>query len=120
MTSVTRFHAVVVVILLAASGPGHAGPCAHSIDRVQARVDAVIDERAGSGPWRPESVDALRSHQPTPLSIARADEASGNGAGLQSALDALERARQADRSADVARCNAELNTARRSLGATRH
>jgi hypothetical protein len=110
---------VALVALLAAS-PSYAGPCARSISRVQARVDAVIDQRAEAGPWRPESLGALRGHQPTPQSLAKADEANDRGSGLQAALDALGRARDADRSADVARCNDELNEARRALGLLRH
>lgn len=119
MTKAISLPVVIVTLVLAAS-PVHAGPCAHSIDRVQAQVDAVIDARAGSGPWRPESLNALRNYQPTPRSIARADAASGNGSGLQIALNALERARDADLSADVTGCNAQLNKARRALGLRRH
>jgi hypothetical protein len=110
----------IIVTLPLAASPSYAGPCGRSIDRVQAQVDAAIDEQAGSGPWRPESIDALRGHQPTPRSIARAEEASGNGSGLQSALNALERAREADRAADITLCKNELNKARRALGPPRH
>jgi hypothetical protein len=119
MTKIIRFYAVIVTLLVATSS-SYAGSCGHSIDRVQAQVDAVIDERAGSGPWAPESINALRGHQPTPRSIARAEEALGGGPGLKSALNALGRARDADRSADVTLCNDELNEARRALRLQRH
>jgi hypothetical protein len=119
MTHTTRFY-VAVIILLMAAPPTYAGPCQGSIDRVQAQVDAVIEKRAGSGPWAPESVDARRNYQPTPRSLAKAEETLGTGAGLQNALNALGRARDADRSADITRCNNELNEARRALGLRPH
>ena len=118
MTNTTRLCAVIVTLLLAAS-PSYAGPCQRSIDRVQVQIDAVIEKRAASGPWAPESVDARRNYQPTPRSLAKAEEALGTGAGLQSALNALGRARDADRGSDVALCNSELNEARRALGLPR-
>jgi hypothetical protein len=89
-------------------------PCQDSIDRVQARLDAITAKRAVQGPWRPESIDALRGYQPTPRSIAAA-EGAGNGSRVQRALNALDRARAADGSGNVARCNAELNRAARAL-----
>ena len=114
MSMAARFGAAVAILLLAIA-PSIAGPCGDSIDHVQARVDAVIAKRAGQGPWRPESVDALRNHQPTPRSIAAA-EGDGNGSRVQRALNALGRARTADASGKVALCNAELNRAMRALG----
>jgi hypothetical protein len=104
-----------IIFLLLTIAPSHAGPCQDSIDRVQARLDAIIAKRAGQGPWRPESIDALRGHQPTPRSIAAA-EGAGNGSRVQRALDALDRARDADRSGNVALCNAELDRAGRAVG----
>jgi hypothetical protein len=115
MTNTIRFYATVVILLMTAA-PSHAGPCQRSIDRVQAQVDAVIEKRAASGPWAPESVDARRNYQPTPRSLAKAEVALGTGAGLESALNALGRARDADRAADVALCNSALNDARRAIG----
>jgi hypothetical protein len=114
MTHTTRLSAVIITLLTAAT-PSYAGPCQRSIDRVQAQIDGAIEKRAGSGPWATESVNALRNYQPTPRSLAKAETALGNGAGLQSALNALGRARDADRSADITRCNNELNEARRAL-----
>jgi hypothetical protein len=113
MPMAARFGAAIIIPLLTIA-PSHAGPCQNSIDRVQARLDAIIAKRAGQGPWRPESIDALRGHQPTPRSIAAA-EGDGNGSRVQRALNALDRARAADGSGNVALCNAELNRATRAL-----
>jgi hypothetical protein len=113
MPMAARFGAAIIIPLLTIA-PSHAGPCQDSIDRVQARLDAIIAKRAVQGPWRPESIDALRGYQPTPRSIAAA-EGAGNGSRVQRALNALDRARAADGSGNVARCNAELNRATRAL-----
>jgi hypothetical protein len=114
MFTAARFGAAVIIPVLTIA-PSYAGPCQDSIDRVQARVDAIIVKRAGQGPWRPESIDALRGYQPTPRSLAAA-EGAGNGSRVQRALNALDRARAADSAGNVALCNAELNRAGRALG----
>ncbi len=115
MTNTIRFCAAVVVLLMA-TAPSYAGPCQRSIDRVQAQIDAVIEKRAASGPWAAESVDARRNYQPTPRSLAKAEVSLGTGAGLENALSALGRARDADRAGNVALCNSELKQARRAVG----
>jgi hypothetical protein len=114
MFMAAQFGAAIIALLLTMA-QGQAGSCQGSIDRVQERVDAIVAQRAGQGPWRPESLDALRGYQPTPRSIAAA-EGDGNGSRVQRALDALDRARAADASGNLARCNAELNRATRALG----
>lgn len=95
------------------SPPAGAANCQDSISRTQAAVDAAINSRAGDGPWKPESLDALRSHQPTPQSIATAEGSSS--ATLQRALDALDRARTADGAGDARHCLAEVSKAQHLL-----
>jgi hypothetical protein len=107
-----KFYAAIVALLYAAP-PAYAASCAHSIARVQAQVDAAIEARAGSGAWKRESLSALRSYQPTPRSIAAAE--AGSGPNFEYALDSLDRARDADRSGDVAACDQELAKARAVL-----
>ncbi|MHC2625458.1 hypothetical protein ACVIW2_007490 [Bradyrhizobium huanghuaihaiense] len=101
--------AAVMIILVDAASPVHAASCEASIGHVQAKLDAAIEKTAGAHGWGPESLSALRSHQPTPRSLAEAEGASG--AQLRLALDALDRARAADRSRDIARCRRELSEA---------
>lgn len=93
--------------------PASAANCQDSISRAQAAVDAAINRQAGDGPWRPESLNALRSHQPTPQSIATAE--GGSSAALRRALDALDRARAADSTGDARRCLAEVSKAQHLL-----
>ncbi|WP_035720635.1 hypothetical protein [Bradyrhizobium sp. ARR65] len=104
---------IAFIVLLFSASPAFAGPCKAAIDRLQAQVDAAIDRNAGAGPWKPESVDALRGYQPTPGSIAAAEGPPGRG--LERALNRLARARAADRHGDPALCRLELDKARRAL-----
>ncbi|WP_431204987.1 hypothetical protein ACQ86E_08305 [Bradyrhizobium betae] len=69
-------------------------------------MDAAIDKNADANGWSPESLEALRGHQPTPRSLAQAEGA--RGVHLRHALDALDRARAADRSDDIASCRRDL------------
>jgi hypothetical protein len=96
--------------LLLTAPAAYAGSCKQSIARVQARVDAVIEKSAGSDQWRPESLSALRGHQPTPLSLAQTE--GGDGAYLRRALDALDRARTADKGGQIVACRRALSDAK--------
>jgi len=85
-----------------------------SYDRkLQAQLDAAIENHAGSEGWKPESLNALRGYQPTPRSLAAAE--AGNGQLFMYALDSFNRARAADRAADSATCHRELTKARAAL-----
>ena len=112
MTHAVKRYASIVALLLATS-PAYAGPCAQAIAGVQAEVDAAIENHAGSDGWKPESLKALRSHQPTPRSLAASEGSDGEL--FAYALDALDRARAADRAADSATCHQELANARTAL-----
>jgi hypothetical protein len=109
--SVSRY--AISLALLSAASPASADSCTRSIARVQAKVDAAIEARAGSGPWRPESVGAGLGYQPTPRSLAAAE--AGNGSRLEDATNSLQRARAADRAGDIATCNQQLANARAIL-----
>lgn len=77
--------------------PSHAGPCASEIDRMQVKLDARIEAIAGAGPAGKESIAAMLNRQPTPGSIAAAEERLGEGRRMEEAVAALARAREADR-----------------------
>jgi alkylhydroperoxidase family enzyme len=112
MNTTLKRYAAIAVLLLAAS-PAHAGPCTNTIANVQAQVDAAIENRAGSDRWKRESLKALRGYQPTPRSLAASE--GSDGAVFEYALDALDRARAADRAADSATCHREIANARAAL-----
>jgi hypothetical protein len=105
MTSNTKFR-IALLILLCASSPAHAGTCTDAIAKAQVRLDQAIERDAGSHGWKPESLSALRSHQPTPRSLAEAE--GGNGVDFTDALDSLDRARAADHIGDTGTCTREL------------
>jgi len=111
----TRSLRLASAILLFVASPVFAGPCKSSIDELQARVDAAIENQAAAGPWKPESLRALRNDQPTPQSIAASEGAAGKR--FSRVLMLLKRARAADRAGNPKRCNAELNRARSALDA---
>jgi hypothetical protein len=111
----TRSLHLASVIFLFVASPIFAGPCKSSIDELQARLDAAIDKQAAADPSRPESLRALRNHQPTPQSIAATEGAAGKK--FKAVQILLKRARSADRAGNRDRCNAELDKARSTLDA---
>jgi len=89
--------------------------CAQEIEAVQAKVNSALDAIAATGAAAPESRAALLHHQPTPATIARAEQELGENRGEQ-ALAALARAREADRTGDAALCHSALVQAQRAIG----
>lgn len=112
MAKVLTLYALVAPLLVLALS-AHAETCTHAIQRVQARLDAAIERRAGSGDWNPESLNALRGHQPTPHSIASTE--GNRGRQFEVALAALDRARAANHSGYFATCRREVASARMAL-----
>lgn len=108
--------ALILVIAVVVPLRAQAGPCTAEIDRLQAQVDAAIDASAGAGGTGKESTGALLHHEPTPGSIARAEESLGGGPAGERALAALGQAREADRLGDAAACEQALTIARNAIG----
>lgn len=106
-------YRIAICILLCAASPAHAASCKPSIARIQAQVDATIEKNAGSHGWEPESLGATRGYQPTPRSLAAVEDRYGPD--FTNALDSLDRARDADRTGDMAACKRELARARAVL-----
>jgi hypothetical protein len=106
-----RFHhpgALVAATLVLSTVPGHAGTCSLEIERMQARVDAMIAATAAAGPTAPQSGAATMHRQPTPGSIVAAEEKLGEGARAERALAAMARARGADKAGDNGACERAL------------
>lgn len=101
--------------LLLTAQPGLAGPCTPEIDRVQAQVDARIAAVAGAGPTGAESSAARLHRQPTPGSIAAAEQKLGEGKPEEAALEALARARTADAAGDKTGCDEALGVVKKAL-----
>jgi hypothetical protein len=111
----SRFSFALAAFVALAPASVFAGPCTAEIDRLQAQADAAIDATAGSGSMGRESTGALLHHQPTPGSVARAEEALGEGSAGERTLAALARAREADAAGDAASCERELSAARQAM-----
>ena len=96
--------------------PSHAGPCTTEIDRMQIEVDARIEAIAAAGQAAGESTAATLHHQPTPGSIAAAEEQAGDTPKMEEAVAALEKAREADGANDKSACDRALADVRRAIG----
>lgn len=99
--------------------PCVAGPCSQEIDRLQIEVDARIEAIAAAGPPARESEAATLHHQPTPGSIATAEERLGAGPEMVDAITALKRARESDSAGDKHACEQALAEARRAIAPTK-
>lgn len=95
-----------VVALCLLTVPGQAGPCTKDIERMDDRINAWLDKVAASEPEKRQSLGAQEHRQPTPRSIAEAEGVPS--ATIARARDAMERARQADRTGDKATCEKAL------------
>ncbi len=96
--------------LAASLSAAHAGPCAKQIDQMQARIDARLAALAASGAAERESVAATTDRQPTPGSIAVAEERVGelSAETIASVGHAMESARAADSAGDTRSCEQAL------------
>jgi len=113
--SIGHLGAFALVALIFSSPPGYAGSCSIQIDEMQARVDALIAATAANGPTEVESTAATAHRQPTPDSIAAAEEKLGEGARAERALAAMTQARAADEAGDSSACEQALASVQRAL-----
>jgi hypothetical protein len=101
--------------LMFLASAGFAGPCTSEIDGMQVKVDARIEAVAKGGRFGKESVAAQLDRQPTPGSLAAAEAELGEGKAMERAVEALARAREADRAGDKRACEQALADARRAI-----
>lgn len=96
--------------------PSLAGPCTAQIDQAQAQLDKRIEAVAAAGRTGKQSDAAQMHRQPTPGSIATAEQKLGEGTSLEPALTALALARKADAANDKAGCDNALAEVKRVVG----
>jgi hypothetical protein len=114
-----RIMLVLSAVTLVASTLGaHAGPCSPAIDSMQARIDARLYADAAAGRAAKESTDALAHRQPTPDSIAGAEERLHDVSTqtVAAVKHAMERALAADNSGDTKACEQALAEAQSLIG----
>jgi hypothetical protein len=101
------FGAAAFVLTVSAA---YGGPCADAIDAMQGRIDAALEAKAAAGPTGREGVPAGMSVQPTPRSIATAEEKLGDISPQTVAAvgEGMARARAADAAGDASACEKAL------------
>lgn len=90
-----------------------AGPCTEQIAQLEQRVATSIPGPQ-SGPTDAQSVGAQLHHQPTPGSVALAQQAAD-----EDGVAAIDHAKRADAAGDAASCNQAVAEARRVYVITR-
>ena len=115
--TIKRLIVLSAVAIAASISTAYAGPCSPEIDGMQARVDARLAAKSAAGPSAKESAEALVHRQPTPGSIARAEESLREMSAETAAAvkQALDRARTADNADDRNACQQALAEVQRLI-----
>jgi len=110
--------AAVGVAVLALISAAHAGPCSDDIAAVRNQIDARLQAQAAAGPTARESVGATMRRQPTPESIAAAEQKLPElpADTVSTVRDGMARARAADAAGDKTACEEALASVRGALG----
>jgi hypothetical protein len=103
------------LVLIAA--PAHAGPCTDRIYQADLEVERLLDTAAASGKPAAQSTFATLHRQPTPGTVASAEEKAGalSSAQVEAITKKLDAARDADDRGDRAACEVALGEADRML-----
>jgi hypothetical protein len=111
------FAALAALALSLSAAPALAGPCTQQITEAQAAFDAKLHARAEAGPTATQSTAATMHRQPTPNTVAHAEENLGELSQTHSQAfdEAMSRARAADTSGDAKVCEAAVDEARAKL-----
>jgi hypothetical protein len=109
--SVRHARAATGMALILGAASAHAGPCTGRIYDTDLAVAKILHSAAAQGGRAPQSTFATMHRQPTPGSIATAEQQAGNlGADeAQAITEAMDEARQADETGDSAGCEKALD-----------
>jgi hypothetical protein len=115
----TKSHALILSVgfLFLSIGQGNAGPCSEEIQSTNESGEKKLEAVAGAGRTGVESKNATMHRQPTPHSLATAEEQIGelSPADDDAFREAIGRAVKADENGDAAACQQALSDARRAL-----
>ena len=113
-----RVLVFAAMAVAATASTTYAGPCSDQIDAMQARFDAKLEAKAAAGPAAKQGVAAGMSVQPTPASIAAAEEKLGeiSPQKVKAIKRGMARARVADKVGDLRACRKALAAVQRVLG----
>jgi hypothetical protein len=108
---VQRATAVAGIALILDAAPVYAGPCTDRIYQTDLQVAKLLDSAAAQGRTAPESTSATMHRQPTPGSVASAEQQAGDlsSADVQAITEAMDVARHADDEGDRAGCEKALS-----------
>ena len=114
---VHRLMVLSAAAVAALTSSSFAGPCSLEIDRLQTRIQAMLAAEAAVGPSERESTSALLHRQPTPGSIAAAEERLREVSATRARVfsEALARSRAADRAGDKKTCEQALADVLRTI-----
>lgn len=103
--------------LIFGAGPAHAGPCTDRIYQADLDVARLLHSAAAQGRTAPESAFATMHRQPTPGSIASAEQQAGalSTEEVQAITVAMDEARHADGEGDGDGCQKALSDVDRIL-----
>ena len=116
--SVLKLLVFGVIVSAASITASYAGPCSDEIGNMMGRINAKLEAKAAAGPTGREGVGAGMSVQPTPRSMAAAEERLGEVSPekVDAVRQAMSRARAADSAGDKKACEQALADAQRALG----
>ena len=114
---VRQATAVAGTALILGAAPAHAGPCTDRIYQTDLDVAKLLGSAAAQGQPAAESTFATMHRQPTPGSIASAEQEAGdlNTEEVQAITEAMDVARHADDAGDRAGCEKALSDVDRML-----
>ena len=103
--------------LILGAAAAHAGPCTDRIYQTDLDVAKLLDSAAAQGQPAAESTFATMHRQPTPGSIASAEQQAGEltSEEAQAITEAMDEARHADDEGDQAGCEKALSDVDRML-----
>ncbi len=113
-----RVAITAAMMAIASLSPSLAGPCSVDVARIQDRVDRYLEAKAAAGPRAVEAVTALLHRQPTPASVAAAEEKLGelDVRGFEPIAEGMRRARAADLAGDATACEQALVDVQLAIG----
>jgi hypothetical protein len=108
---IRRAAALAGIAFLLDAAPGNAGPCTDRIYQTDLAVSKLLDAAAAHGRTAPQSAFATMHRQPTPGSVASAEQQAGDlsSADVQAITEAMDEARHADDQGDGDGCEKALS-----------
>jgi hypothetical protein len=114
---VRQVTAAAGIAFILSAAPAHAGPCTDRIYQTDLDVAKLLHAAASQGGTAPQSAFATMHRQPTPGSIATAEQQIGDLSGeeVQAITEDMDEARNADDAGDRDGCEKALSDVDRML-----